>query len=89
MSDLFYPLLIPALILTIYYYTFFSSEKVKNYNYAVYSMFMFHLIILYMWLFIEVKEILIGSPFDNPISVITAGIYYILQIYLTVMNPQD
>ena len=42
-----------------------------------------------MWLFIEVKEILIGSPFDNPISVITAGIYYILQIYLTVMNPQD
>ena len=80
MSNLFYQLLIPAIVLTIYYYTFFSSEKIKKYNYALYSLFVFHLIILYMWLFIEVNNMLIGSPFDNPISGITAGIYYILQV---------
>jgi len=59
MNDLVYPLVIPAIIIIIYYYALFSTEKIKKYSNIGLSFFIFHLIILYMWLFIEVIEILI------------------------------
>ena len=85
MSNLFYPLLIPAIIVAIYYYTVFSEEKVKKYNNILYSFFIFHLILIYLWMFIVVYETLIDSPFDNPISMLTRMIYYVLSGFLTVM----
>jgi hypothetical protein len=78
MSSLFYPLLIPAIIVAFYYYTVFSSEKTKKYSNILYAFFIFHLIIIYLWLFIVFYEALIDSPFDNPISIITRMIYYVL-----------
>jgi hypothetical protein len=80
MSNLFYPLFIPAIIVGIYYYTFFSAEKVKNYSNMLYSIFLTHLIILYMWLFIEVSELSIGSPFNESSSLVTDIIYSLLSI---------
>lgn len=85
MSNLFYPLLIPAIIVAIYYYTVFSEEKVKKYSNILYSFFIFHLILIYLWVFIVVYETLIDSPFDNPISMLTRMIYYVLSGFLTVM----
>ena len=86
MSNLFYPLLIPAIIVVIYYYTVFSEEKIKKYSNILYSFFIAHLILIYLWLFIVVYEKLIDSPFDNPISMLTKMIYYVLSVYLTVMS---
>jgi len=80
MSALFYPLLIPAIILVIYYYAFFSYEKIKNYSNVWYSIFISHLIILYMWLFIEISELSIGSPFNNSTSMVTNIVYYTLSL---------
>ena len=80
MSNLFYPLFIPAIIISIYYYTFFSAEKVKSYSNMWYSIFISHLIILYMWLFIEVSELSIGSPFNNSSSLVTNIIFSLLTL---------
>jgi hypothetical protein len=86
MSNLFYPLLISAIIVAIYYYTVFSSEKIKKYSNIFYAFFISHLIIIYLWLFTVFYEALIDSPFDNPISILTRMIYYILSVYLTIMS---
>jgi hypothetical protein len=80
MSNLFYPLFIPAIAIIIYYYTFFSAEKVKSYSNMWYSIFISHLIILYMWLFIEVSELSIGSPFNNSSSLVTNIIFSLLTL---------
>ncbi len=80
MSNLFYPLFIPAVIVGIYYYTFFSVEKVKSYSNMWYSIFISHLIILYMWLFIEVSELSIGSPFNNSSSLVTNILFSLLTL---------
>ena len=80
MSNLFYPLFIPAIIVGIYYHTFFSSEKVKSYSNMWYSIFISHLIILYMWLFIEVSELSLGSPFNNSSSLVTNIIYSMVSL---------
>jgi hypothetical protein len=80
MSNLFYPLIIPAIVIVIYYYAVFSAEKVKNYSNMWYSIFISHLIILYMWLFIEVSELSLGSPFNNSSSLVTDIIYAALSL---------
>ena len=80
MSDLLYPLVIPAIIIIIYYYSFFSSEKIKKYSNLGYFIFISHLIILYMWLFIEISEMSIGSPFNNSTSFVTDIIYNTLSL---------
>ena len=83
MNNLIYQLLIPAIIVAIYYYTVFSPEKIKNYSNIWYSIFIFHLVMLYMVLFIEVSELSIGSPFNNSTSLVTDIIYntmYLLQL---------
>jgi hypothetical protein len=80
MNNLFYPLFIPAIIIGIYYYAVFSPEKVRNYSNMWYSIFISHLIILYMWLFIEISELSIGSPFNNSSSLVTDIIYATLSI---------
>jgi len=80
MSNLFYPLIIPAIAVIIYYYAFFSTEKIKNYSNTLYFIFISHLIILYMWLFIEISEMSIGSPFNTSTSLVTNIIYYMLSI---------
>jgi hypothetical protein len=78
--NLFYPLIIPAIVILVYYYTIFSAEKIKNYSNTLYSIFIFHLIIIYMWLFIEISEMSIGSPYNNSTSLVTNIIYYTLSL---------
>jgi len=80
MSNLFYPIVISAIIITFYYYIFFSYEKIKQYSNTWYFIFIVHLIILYMWIMTEMYEILIDSPFDNPISIVTNIMYYTLTL---------
>jgi hypothetical protein len=80
MSNLFYPLTIPAIVIIFYYYAFFSEEKIKKYSNTLYSIFIFHLIILYMWLFIEVSELSIGSPFNNTESTFNNIIYTTMSV---------
>ena len=80
MSNLFYPLFIPAIVIVIYYYTVFSAEKVKSYSNTWYSIFISHLIIIYMWLFIEVSELSLGSPFNNSSSLVTNIIYSVVSL---------
>ena len=62
------------------YATFFSPEKIKNYSNIWYSIFIFHLVMLYMVLFIEVSELSIGSPFNNSTSLVTDIIYNTLSL---------
>ena len=80
MNNLFYPFIIPAIVIIIYYYTVFSAEKIKSYSNMWYSIFVSHLIILYMWLFIEVSELSIGSPFNNSSSLVTNIIFSMLSL---------
>jgi ABC-type spermidine/putrescine transport system permease subunit II len=80
MINLFYPLIIPAIIISIYYFAFFSAEKIKNYSNFWYSIFISHLILFYMVLFIEISEMSIGSPFNNSTSLVTNIIYYTLSL---------